>query len=263
MDEGVPASQIAVLVSRQPELYAVRLEAELAKRRIPFRNEQALQDLSAEPATCLIVDFLRVAATDGNPEAYARLMEVLEATGGDEQRAYEFQMRWRRFSDDARNKLQALARPPTLANVAPLISSFLDRLGRDSLVALSADYEQGTRLDDVIAQTCTRISEMLGIVPELSHVLGRFAEDNAVRIMTIHKSKGLEFDSVVLLGVETQTFWGNLEDERAAFFVSISRAKRRLLLTVTQRRERPDGFTRRWDEVRRPHAEFLGYAVTP
>lgn len=75
-------------------------------------------------------------------------------------------------------------------------------------------------------------------------------------------AKGLEFDSVVLLGVEAQTFWGNLQDERAAFFVGISRAKRRLLLTVAQRRQRPAGFMRRWDEMRRSHVEFLGYALT-
>lgn len=263
MDEGVPASQIAVLVSRQPELYAVRLEAELAQWGIPFRNEQALQDLSTEPAACLIIDFLRVTATDGNPGAYARLMEALEAPEGDEQHAYEQQMRWRRFIDDARRKLQAMTSPPAPAELEPLTSGFLNRLGREALVALSADYEQGTRLDDIIGQTHARLSEMLGLVPDLSQVLSRFAEDNAVRIMTIHKSKGLEFDTVVLLGVEMQTFWGKLEDERAAFFVGISRAKRRLLMTVAQRRQRPAGFTRRWDELRRPHGEFLGYARTP
>ncbi|WP_038213272.1 UvrD-helicase domain-containing protein [Xenophilus azovorans] len=262
MDEGVPASQIAVLVSRQPELYAVRLEAELAQQGIPFRNEQALQDLSAEPATCLIVDFLRVTATDGNPEAYARLTEVLEVTGGDDERDRAQQMRWRRFVDDTRQELRDLPGPPAAADLERVTTCFLDRLGRDALVALSADYQQGARLDEVIAQTGARLVEMLDLHPDLAQVLGRFAEDNAVRIMTIHKSKGLEFDSVVLLGVEAQTFWGNQDDERAAFFVGVSRAKRRLLLTAARRRRRPAGFMRRWDEVRQPHIEFLGYAAT-
>ncbi len=56
--EGVPYSEIAVLVSKQPHLYAALLMAELERRRLPFRDEQQLQDLSAEPATQLIGGYL-------------------------------------------------------------------------------------------------------------------------------------------------------------------------------------------------------------
>jgi superfamily I DNA/RNA helicase len=77
--------------------------------------------------------------------------------------------------------------------------------------------------------------------------------------MSIHKSKGLEFDTVVLLGVERETFWGKKDEERSAFFVGISRAKRRLYLTVSERRDRPDG-ANRWNTARKEHDEFVGYA---
>lgn len=90
--------------------------------------------------------------------------------------------------------------------------------------------------------------------------LRRFADDSAVRIMTIHKSKGLEFDAVFVLGVEKQTFWGKPTEERAAYFVAISRARHQLYLTVASHRAVPDGFKRRWDESRDEHVEFLGYA---
>ncbi len=79
--------------------------------------------------------------------------------------------------------------------------------------------------------------------------------------MTIHKSKGLEFDTVVILGVEEQTFWGKEVEERSAFFVGISRAKRRLWLTAVEYRETPNGFSGRWNEERSPHQEFLSYAA--
>ena len=49
--------------------------------------------------------------------------------------------------------------------------------------------------------------------------------------------------------------------ERSAFFVGISRAKRRLVLTLADHRERPNGYRRWWDENRTPHQEFLGYAA--
>jgi superfamily I DNA/RNA helicase len=80
-----------------------------------------------------------------------------------------------------------------------------------------------------------------------------------VRIMTIHKSKGLEFDTVVLLAVEEQAFWGKTADERSAFFVGISRAKRRLKLTWAAQRAVPSGKPWRWATVRTPQKEFIGY----
>jgi hypothetical protein len=59
----------------------------------------------------------------------------------------------------------------------------------------------------------------------LSAALTAFSADRAVRIMSIHKSKGLEFDTVIMMGVEEETFWGTIEEERSAYFVGISRAK--------------------------------------
>jgi superfamily I DNA/RNA helicase len=97
---------------------------------------------------------------------------------------------------------------------------------------------------------------------DLARAVTRFSEDRAVRIMTIHKSKGLEFDSVILLGVEKETFFGKIADERAAYFVGISRAKRRLILTWVDQRPTPDPAPRRWEVKRTPYQEFLDYAGT-
>ncbi|MBK8334733.1 MAG: ATP-binding domain-containing protein [Acidimicrobiaceae bacterium] len=93
--------------------------------------------------------------------------------------------------------------------------------------------------------------------------MSRFADDGAVRILTIHKSKGLEFHTVVVLGVETETFWGKPADERAAFFVGISRAQQRLELGGRDTLQ-PGGFRGGGRRRLSPHAEFLGYveAVT-
>ena len=77
-----------------------------------------------------------------------------------------------------------------------------------------------------------------GSLADLTHV----TDDGAVRILTVHKAKGLEFDTVVVLGVEHETYWGDEDDARAAtFFVAVSRAKRRLVFTVAERREQAPG----------------------
>ena len=68
---------------------------------------------------------------------------------------------------------------------------------------------------------------------DIPTALSAFSGDSGVRIMSIHKSKGLELEAVFILGVEDQTFWGDFTAERSAYFVGISRANERLYLTVS------------------------------
>ncbi len=64
-------------------------------------------------------------------------------------------------------------------------------------------------------------------------------DQGAVTLMTLHAAKGLEFDTVAMLGVEdgllphqrAQTDEREMEEERRLCFVGITRAMRRLLLT--------------------------------
>jgi superfamily I DNA/RNA helicase len=137
---------------------------------------------------------------------------------------------------------------------------FLNKLPRETLVALSPDYESTDRLKEVTTDTKARIEELLELEPDLLKALGRFSDEQAVRILTIHKSKGLEFDSVVIMAVENEIFFGDQDANRCAFFVGVSRAKRRLVLTHADKRERPDGYHKRWDVGRSPQEEYFAYA---
>lgn len=259
--EQIPPSEIAVLLSKQPDLYAEHLMAALERSKIPFRNEQHMQDISTEPAARLIVDYLSCLYGQQEPKAWIRLKNQL-APFADEDTQVLVHQNFERFIK-AQRKSVTRPRPgdePCLDwwNSA---CSFLDKIGIDSLVALSPDYESRARLEEVIQDVKTHIEEILNLEPDLPTALQRFSHDQTVRILTIHKSKGLEFDSVIVLGVEEQTFWGNPNDERCAFFVGVSRAKRRLVLTSSSFRKKPASNPYRWQEQRTTHEEFFGYAM--
>lgn len=262
LNEEIPHSEIAVLVSKQPDLYADLLMVELEKRGIPYRNEQQLQDLSVEPVARLIVDYLLSLYGAREPKAWLRLMDQL-IPFADEAEQADMRQDWQRFIKSERKKAELL--DPLGDNRWPsawsFVENFRNRLGISSLTALSPDYESATRLIEVIQETKVRIEEQLKIEPDLIKALTKFSDDQAVRILTIHKSKGLEFDSVIILGVENETFWGNEDDERCAFFVGMSRAKRRLVLTACQTRCTPPSNPCRWSERRNYHKEFIGYAL--
>jgi DNA helicase-2/ATP-dependent DNA helicase PcrA len=62
--------------------------------------------------------------------------------------------------------------------------------------------------------------------------------DNSIPILTVHQSKGLEFDTVFIAGMTEDEFPsyyakrdGKLEEEKRLFYVAITRAKRHLVLT--------------------------------
>jgi len=252
------ASQIAILVSKQPDAYALELMTEFAKLGVPFRNEQALQDLASEPAARVLVDYLTVVFAERQPDAFVRLIDFLLSDTYDDDEAASALARWQSHIDTQRHSLGIRGRDG--AQLAREVGGeFFTALGREALAALSGDYEQGARLEEVIEQTFMRISE-LASTGSLVDALHKFADDRAVRVMTIHKSKGLEFDAVIVLGVEDQAFWGKPDEERAAYFVAISRAKHALYLTAADMRTRPEGFKGRWSEARTEHAEFIAYA---
>lgn len=259
--EEIGPSDIALLVSRQQDLYCQELRTALIARGVPFREEDKAQDLASEPVAGLITDFLLVVSGSPSPEAHRRLLDIIvyESAFDDEQE-HRARSRWHRFVDDVRDRLSnGSLNLNSRAAIAGVASELVELIGRDSVVGLSADYSQGDRLNQLIDNIVGRLADLLEDGDELPDVLTSFSADRAVRIMSIHKSKGLEFDTVIVMGVEKQTFWGRIEEERSAYFVGISRAKRRLLLTVCERRERPDG-ARRWDLQRTPHVEFVGYA---
>ncbi|MFM0212833.1 ATP-dependent helicase [Paraburkholderia sediminicola] len=259
--EQLAPSEIAILVARQPDLYADRLMAALERRHIPFRNEQQIQDISVEPAARLIVDYLSCLYGQREPKAWIRLMDQL-IPFADEEVQSNLRQNIQRFIAEQRKQaalVESLGEP--YAGWWESVCAFLGKVGIETLSALSPDYESTTRFKEVVNDTRTRIEDLLKLEPDLPKALERFSDDQAVRILTIHKSKGLEFDSVIILGVENQTFWGNADAERCAFFVGISRAKRRLILTVSDCRDTPPSNPYRWQENRTTHNEFMGYAM--
>ncbi|MDO9401760.1 MAG: 3'-5' exonuclease [Polaromonas sp.] len=70
------------------------------------------------------------------------------------------------------------------------------------------------------------------------------AGQDAVQLMTVHSSKGLEFDCVFITGMEEGLFphenamsdQGGLEEERRLMYVAITRARQRLYLSHSQTR---------------------------
>ena len=71
---------------------------------------------------------------------------------------------------------------------------------------------------------------------------GMQEEDDSVTLITLHNTKGLEFERVIITGLENGIFpredklGGDLEEERRLFYVGITRAKKELTVTSCRTR---------------------------
>jgi len=80
----------------------------------------------------------------------------------------------------------------------------------------------------------------------LAHEQDRIGPSDAVKVMTIHAAKGLEFPVVFVVALEEAIFpaarsldnFEALEEERRLFYVAVTRAKERLYLSSAQYRKR-------------------------
>lgn len=253
-EQGVPLSQIAFLCNNQPHLYAQKIMGVLSQRGIPFRNEQEIQDLSAEPLFNLVVDFLLVLLGEAEPDAWERLRRILD---NEVVEGITKSRDWDRFIFNARSALRA---NPTSQIAWDLIEEVLKKLGMDAIRTLSHDYESESRRNEILGNIKAHITKSFdGDVTPLE-ALKSIGGVDAVRILTIHKCKGLEFHTVIVQGVEPQTFWSrDNEANECAFFVAISRARKRLITTTSAFREKQPGANNYWREQRTPHEQFLGY----
>lgn len=259
-EEKIPLSEIAILISKQADLYAQLIMQELDNRQIPYRNEQQLQDISSEPIAQLIVDYLLCLYGKKEANAWIRLEEQLMPFVDDEELEFSQHLYFQDFFNEQQRKVkQAVQNGNKYSDWWGRVKEFLQKLSIETIVALSPEYESKRRLIELIKETQKHINELLKKEQDLVKALRYFSDDQAVRILTIHKSKGLEFHSVIMLAVEQETFWGNADDERCAFFVGISRAKHRLLVTYSQQRERPSEHTGRWDINRNKYFEYWTY----
>ena len=111
----------------------------------------------------------------------------------------------------------------------------------------------------------------LGEEDDLRRAAGKGWESGAVRLMTLHGAKGLEFPAVILAGVkqgalplESSARPADVEEERRLFYVGMTRAREELILTTTREPscfvdELPDSVSREKDARRTapPAAEQL------
>ena len=225
--DGITPREICVLVRLLPQKYTTELTDALARRSIKARVESELIDLIAEPITTAVLHFFKLATARRAPDSWAALMDLLQDLDADDsdERARDRERRLAGFIRSLRHKLKA-----TLANdeaVLGVVTEVISFIGDAAYIALYPQYGQGTFFRECIGLIAKNLATSRANV-DWRDAIEIFEGKDSVPIMTMHKSKGLEYHTIVFVGLEDSALFGfkqNEFDEACGFFVG-SRERR-------------------------------------
>lgn len=148
---------------------------------------------------------------------------------------------------EAENTVEADARIENILELRSVIAEFEEKAAGSVLTEEEDEFrEERDRLreDGFDVKEPTLLQSFLERIALLSDIDNRDESEDAVVMMTLHSSKGLEFPVVFMPGMENGLFPGSasmddpskMEEERRLCYVGITRAMRKLYLTGVQTR---------------------------
>jgi DNA helicase-2/ATP-dependent DNA helicase PcrA len=112
----------------------------------------------------------------------------------------------------------------------------------EELVGVAAEFDANRELEGGDGEL-TPLEEFLQQISLYTEQDGLRADESLVTLMTLHNAKGLEYDTVFIVGCEEGAFphmraleEGGEEEERRLCYVGITRARRRLYMTWARER---------------------------
>ena len=236
-----------LLVRQKAGEYAAVLEPAFVAAGIPLRNEAGmvgsimLQDLLAEAVSELIVTVLRLAMTTRAGRHWTECQETLLILWGIAPDDEISQARIAHELDAYALKLSAAyPKPPNSKTISrSIVDDILDFIGRERMISAHPAYGQGNWLEKVLDSAAEHLASSSGGDVKWPSALDAYEGIHAIPLMTIHKSKGLEYHTVIFVGLDDGAWWSFSNDQieaTAGFFVAFTRAKQRVVFTYCAQR---------------------------
>jgi hypothetical protein len=244
---GRTPREYALLVRQKADDYETELAESLAAVGLRIRNEShalgrtTLQDLLADELCAIVVAVLRLGAKRRLPLAWQIASTAVQALRGtdpeDDTACYRTESALAAFLKDLRAEMAAA--PPGAASagaMAKRVFAFLD------LAAVARTYQAygtGEMLAIMVEAFRLHLEACAADAEDWSACLDAFEGVAQIPLMTVHKSKGLEYDTIIFIGLDDQAWWSHNPanpEGLATFFVALSRAKQRAIFAFCQSR---------------------------
>lgn len=232
---GIKPNDICIICKQRVQDYSPTIIKALKEKNIRARVEIEYQDLIKEPIIDLILDIISCAINIRQAQKWEKIKETvinIFSIDSNNNSTYE-ELQEEIF--DLKNSIKIMIdQNRNISEIVDTIKSFLDI---NRIKAYFPVYSQGSYFDTIL----DKFIELFNIEYEEAnknwqYAINNFCGLNSIPIMTIHKSKGLEYSAVYFVGLEDSAFWNfknQPEEDRCAFFVALSRAKKSITFTFS------------------------------
>lgn len=241
-EQTLAPDDFAILV----RMYADRMEEELAPcfqaQGLALRNvarnvgNTPIQDTLAEDLTDAVLPLFRLAAHERSPANWARAYDTQRDLRGviddDDDAEQRIRLDLEHFVVEFRRQLRANA--PQTADIDALTNFAIDFVGERALRRAVPAYRRDLDYARVKQGLVELLRESASVAVDWAQALDRFEGIGQVSLMTIHKSKGLEFHTMIFMGLDDKSWWSldpRKTEELKSFFVAFTRAKQRAFFT--------------------------------
>ncbi len=234
-----------LLVRQRANDFEPDLKEEFEKAGLTLRNEArtfngiSIQDFMSEPLAELVGALTQMAVGDRDDSPYRRVLNLIGIPMGlhmgrestDYQIEQSVRSAVRLFKRFVSGKL------PREVDFVEVLENLIECFGEDNIRRMSNEYANIERYQEIKLAICEYLTACSQKPVSWVEMINEYRGKNQVRLMTIHKSKGLEAHTIIFLELQDSSFFykADMEEERLAFFVAVSRARERLFITTTSR----------------------------
>lgn len=238
---------VAILV----RMYANNVEEDLAPafaaRDLRLRNvarligDISIQDLLGEDLTALLLPLMRLGASPKSPQDWDLAQRNMQFLHGLDPADEDVLGKAQRALQDFVRTLRRTMREtdPDPASTRETAYSTLEFFGAPLIRQAFPAYKRQQDFDRVWNGFVELLAECSANADSWQGLLDEFDGKGQVPLMTIHKSKGLEFHTMIFLGLDNKSWWSlkpNKKEELNTFFVAFTRAKQRAFFTLCTER---------------------------
>lgn len=237
---GIKINEICILVKLTIDDYSQEIINKLSQRSIKARNEAEYQDLLKEDVIKILVSIFRLASNGGMPDDWDYIYDILSELYGIDESCKpkilkDFIRKVELMINDTKEKLNCIDEK----QFSKLVDYIVEYISYEKFTSEFPQYKSREYFDKLL----NKFKELVWIeydeTKDWIKAIDNFEGKNSIPIMTIHKSKGLEYDTIFFVGLEDSAFWSfknQSHEDRCAFFVALSRAKRRIDFTFSKNR---------------------------
>ncbi len=252
-NDKIKAEDICIIAKQQVDVYSSKTIEILKQKGIKARIEDKYQEFLTEAIVQYLLNFLYCMFKSNSRDEQLFVYEFATRLAGafDDKQKLNAENSVHLFIRLKMKEFQKGQKDKTF-NLNKFLKSIVNYFDHKSLYSYYPNYKNKSYLNSLIENFTKLFSETAIGCTNAVEALDAFMGKNTIPIMSIHKSKGLEFDTIIFLGLEDGAFWSfqNQQDEdTCAFFVAMSRAKRKLVFTYSDLR---------LDKWNRPHPQATG-----